>query len=212
MTTVQNFKGDDLELKMRAAAEPALELTENALNDFYENGEQSSPFLLMLYDEGRMPFSSRIPRDVFINFFRKMVENFPFVGNFESYLFILREIFGAESEILFEVPAPGKLNISVNAISDVIYEALARELVSGSYSFFNIATQDGDDLLFRGLAGIDTEHELSLLFAEIMPGGIVPGISLEFFTKSTFIGEDDSGVFDVIDSSGNDLIFIEIGG
>lgn len=209
----QNFKGDAIEQKMRAAGEPALDFTSLALDDFYEGGANSAAFILSLYDQGRLPFSQRIDRDVFVAFFQKAYENFPFIGSFESYIFILKEIFGAESEILFEVPAPGKLNISVNAVADVVYDAVVRELISSSaYDFFTLATLDNEDIVFRGIAGIETEYELGLLFAEIMPAGIYPTISLEFFTKSTFIGEDGDGVYDVTDNNTNQIVFIEIGG
>lgn len=208
----QVFKGDALEIKMRASAEPAFDLASGALNDFYQGGEDCDEFLLMLYDEGRMPFSERIGRDVFVPFIRKALSNFPFIGNFESYLFILREIFGEESEILFDVTDPGELSISVNASSDFGYEFLGREFYSGTQHFFTLTTQEGDDLIFRGVAGIETEHELSLLFSEIMPAGIFPSVALDFFEKYFFVAEEDSTQFDVIDHLGNQIIFIEVGG
>ncbi len=210
---VQNFKGDETELKMRASAEPAFDVVDTALDDFYENGGECSPFLLMLYDEGRAPYSNRIGRDVFVSFIKRALDNFPFVGNFETYNFILREIFGAESDIIFTVPAPGKLSISVNAVADAAFEFVARELEDGQYSFFTIGTLDGvDDIVFRGVSGIESEAELKLLFSELIPGGIVPEIFLEFFTKFSFIGEDGDGVFDVITDLGDEIIFVEIGG
>ncbi len=208
----QNFKGDANELKMRASAEPAFDLTNVALDDFYQNGDVCSPFLLMLYDEDRIPFSQRIDRDVFVSFFKKAFENFPFIGNFESYIFILQEVFGADTQVLFDVPAPGKLSISVNAQTDSVYDFLVIEIIDGEVVLSTLGTLDGlDNLVLRGLSGIETEEELALLFAELIPAGIFPEISLDFFTISTFIGEDDSGVFDVIDSDENTLIFVETG-
>ncbi len=212
MTQVQNFKGDTPEIKMLAVAEPAFDLTEGALDDFFENGPECDKFLLALYDDGRVPFSERIARDVFIPFIKKALANFPFTGTFETYLFILREIFGNETDILFDVDAPGTLSISVNAASDVVYEALGREFIDGAYEFFNIGDSDGEDLIFRGISGIDSEYELGLLFAEIMPAGIIPDIALEFFSKSIFIAEEDSSIYDVVDHLGNQIVFIEIGG
>lgn len=209
---VQLFKGDAEELKYKAAADQVFNATEVALDDFYENGAQCEPFLLMLYDEGRVPFSQRINRDVFVSFVKRALENYPFIGNFESYLFILREIFGAESEILFDVPAPGKLAISVNSIADVIYQFIGRTVISGGYETFDVVTSDGDELVFRGLSGIDSERELGLLLSEIIPNGVFTTFSLEFFTTYSFVGEDDDGEFDMVTHLGDQLIFVEIGG
>lgn len=212
MGLAQNFKGDELELKFRGAGEPALDLTSSALDDFYEQGDMSDAFLLMLYDEGRVPFSERIGRDVFVPFVRQAFENFPFIGNFESYLFILHEIFGADALILFDVPAPGRLQIDVSAVSDTVFEAIAREFTAGQYEFFNLATSDDDDLVFRGLSGISSEHDLELLISEIVPAGIVPEITLEFFSIFVFIGEEAGDFFGIITQDGDEIVFIEVAG
>jgi len=210
--TSQKFKGDETELKYEVSAKPVLDLISGSLDELLEGAELTDAFLLMLYDEGRIPYSNRIKREVFVQFIKGAFLKFPFMGSFESYIFILREIFGPDTDLIFEVPAPGKLNLSVNASSDLVYDFIARELDSGFYTFYNISTSDGDDLVFKGLAGIETESELALLFSEIMPAGIFPTISLDYFLKSTFYGEDTDGVFDMITSIGDSLIFIEVSG
>jgi hypothetical protein len=210
MNGVQNFKGDETELKLKSVAMPAFNLTLNSLNDMFENASNSEVFLLSLYDEGRMPYAQRVKREVFVPFIRKALENFPFVGTFDSYIFILREIFGADSDLFFEISDPGKFSVSVNASVDILFEAIAREHDNGVYTFFDLITSDGDNLVYKGLSGIETEAELYLLFAEIMPAGIVPTISLDFFLKSVFYGEDDSGEFDMLTSFNDNIIFIEV--
>lgn len=210
MITTQNFKGDSTELKFKAAGLPAFDITLNSLKELFDGGYDSEKFLLMLYDEGRMPYSQRIKREVFVQFIRKALENFPFIGSFDSYIFILREIFGLDTDLIFDVEEPGKLSIAVNASSDVLYEAIVREYDNGVYTFFNLSTSDDDDIVYKGLSGIETEAELYLLFAEIMPGGIVPTISLDYFLKSTFYGEDGSGAFDILTSFDDNIIFIEV--
>lgn len=212
MSVVQNFKGDAPEIKMRAVAEPAFDLTDSPLNQFYAEGDTSDAWYLALYDEGRMPFSERIERQVFTSFIRQTLENYPFIGTFESYLFILREIFGDESIISFEVPAAGKLSININAIADIVFDAVVRELTdTGEFEFSTLATMGGDDIVFRGIAGIETDYELTLLFSEIRPAGIFPTLSLEFFSLSTFIGEDGDGIFDVVAKNSDNLVFYEVG-
>jgi hypothetical protein len=208
----QNFKGDATELKMRAIAEPLLDLTDLALNSFYQDGFDCSPFLLMLYDEKRMPFSERIPRAAFVDFVKEALKNFPVTGTFESYLFVLRSIFGLASEINFIVPDPGKLEIDIAAISNTEFDFIAREFTGGMFTFFDMVDSEGNILTFRGVPGIDTEYELNLLFSEIMPAGITPTIALTFYGYYDFIAYDDDGIYDMVDYFANQLIFREIGG
>lgn len=209
----QNFKGDATELKMQNVVNPLLDQTNSALDDFYENGFNASPFLLMLYDEGRMPFSERIPRDAFVEFIKEALANFPVTGTFESYLFVLRAVFGPQTEVFFDIPIPGKLTIDINAIANSEFEFIAREFVDGAYEFSNVVDYDLNLLTFRGIPGIDNEYELGLLFSEVMPAGIVPDINLTFFSYSSWIAEEPSSVFyDMIDDDGNNIVFREIGG
>jgi hypothetical protein len=73
----QNFKGDSTELKYLAAGEPAFEITRVSLHEFFQGCYDADEFLLMLYDSGRMPFSSRVPREAFVNFIRQAIPDFP---------------------------------------------------------------------------------------------------------------------------------------
>jgi hypothetical protein len=211
MSEYQNYKGDETELKYKAVGNEVFMATNQDLNDFKEGAYNCGEFLLMLYDEDRTPYSDRIPRDSFVSFYRKALENIPFIGNFESYLFILREIFGQDVDVFFEVPAAGKLNISVNPFTDTLFDAIVRELVSGVYEYYDLITSDGDELAYKTLPGVETEAELNLLFSEIIPAGIFPTVSLDFFVKSTFYGVDDDGESDIITSFDDTIIFIEVG-
>lgn len=213
MSTPQKFKGDALEVKMRAVAEPLFDITNIALDEFYENGFDAAPFLLMLYDEDRVPFSERIPRAAFVDFIRQALINFPVTGTFDSYLFVLRSIFGADTEIFFDVPDPGKLSIDVGALTNSEFDFVAREFIDGEYVFYEMVDYDLNILTFRGLPGIETEYELNLLFSEIMPCGISPDITLQFVSRSFWIAEEPGDMFfDMIDSAYNNIIFYEVGG
>lgn len=203
---VQNFKGDASELKMQDVGNPILDLTDAALDDFYINGFDASPFLLMLYDEGRMPFSERINRDAFVDFVKQALINFPVIGTFESYLFVLKAVFGENTEIRFTVTGPGLLSIEVEAVANTEFQFVAREFVSGAYVYYEVIDFEGDLLIFRGVAGIDTEYELVLLFSEIMPAGITPDISLAFVVISDWEDDDDNLITDDYD---NGIIFVE---
>lgn len=210
----QSFKGDSRELQMEAAAAPAFEVCGVALDAFLAGGYSASDFLLMLYDEGRMPFSDRVPRDSFLAFIKQAIPNFPVTGTFESYIFILQAIFGAGSGVLFELSDPGKLAILVNAASSIDFEAIAREFSDGQYEIFDLITDDGDQILFGGISGIDSEAELSQLLAELIPAGIVADITLDFFALYSFAAEyiADGELFDIVDHLGNSIVFFEEGG
>lgn len=212
MVVFQDYKGDETELKYKNAGSPAYESISDALDEMMLGASTTDDFILMLYDDGRYPYSQRIKRDAFVNFIRGALNNFPFIGSFDTYIFILREIFGPDTDLIFTVPGPGELEISVNASSDIVSEFIGREVSGGGYVFFNLSDDDGNDIVFKTLAGIETEAELNLLFAEIMPAGIFPTIALDFFLKSTFYGEDTGGVFDMITSFDDNFIFIEVGG
>lgn len=203
---VQYFKGDPKELKMKAVADPLFDLTDATLDDFYQGGFESSPFLLAMYDDLRVPFSERITRDSFVEFVKNTLSNFPFTGTFEIYLAVLTSIFGTESEIRLTVPSPGKLAIDVEAVSNSTFTFLGREFVNGAFQFFDVTDSDGDTFIFRGILGIDTEYELGLLFSELMPAGIIPQITLGFYSISHFVDDDGDSI---TDDSGLGIIFEE---
>lgn len=207
----QKFKGDAKELKMEAAGQPALDLCSNALDDFYDGCYSAADFLLALYDEGRMPFSDRVPRDAFVDFIGEAIPNFPFTGAFEAYIFMLRAIFGAGTEMQFDVPAPGKLEIIVNAAAAKEFNWIGREWAAGAFEEFGLVTSDGAELEFVSVPGIDTPEELSQLLAELIPAGIWPDITLTFFELSDFTAEDPAGSFySVITHTGDTIVFFEL--
>jgi hypothetical protein len=205
---VQNFKGDSTELKMQAVVDPLFEVTNAALDDFNEGGYDAAPFLLAMYDDGRMPFSQRVKREYFVEFVRQILANFPFTGTFEVYLRVLEAIFGVDSEISFTVPAPGKLSIDIEAVANSTFTFIGREFVSGAFEFFDIGTSGGDTIILRGVSGIDTAYELNLLFSEVMPIGVVPNITLGFYEISDWVNESNDFMVDEDDLG---IIFVEGG-
>jgi hypothetical protein len=213
MTIPQVFKRyDDTEKKMYDSGNHIIEVCDLALDEFYENGFTCSPFLLMLYDEGRIPFSTRIPRDAFVSFIIGALENFPFIGTFEIYLFIIRSIFGSISEIFFTVPAPGKLSIDISASAALEFNFVGRETVDGVTEFFDILDDEGNTLVFRGIPGINNAYELGLMFSEIMPAGIVPDISIQFFNRSNWVSVESGDYFNMVTEPETDqIVFYEIG-
>ena len=205
----QNFKGDPTELKMQAVGDPLFDLTETALDEFYADGFDAAPFLLLMYDDGRMPFSERINRDAFVDFVRQALKNFPFTGIFEVYLSVLKSVFGQQTEIRFYIDTPGALTIEVMAVANTEFHFIGRNFLGGSnFETFNVTDSDGNQLVFRGVPGIDTEYELNLLFSELMPCGITPEIILSFVEISDWAID---GSDDIVDDDDNGIIFIEGG-
>lgn len=203
----EKFKGDEVELKFEAAAQPAFDLTSAALDDFYAEGFDSTPWLLMLYDENRMPYSQRINKDAFVDFIKETLKRFPTIGTFDTYLFVLRAIFGLSSEINFTIPSPGILQIDLNASSSLEFDFVAKNELG---ELDNIVDDLGNQIIFRGIAGIETEYELELLFSEIMPAGITPHINLSFYERFEFIAWEGSNIYEIVDHLGNQIVFNEI--
>lgn len=200
---MENFKGDETELKIQSVADPLLNIVKLGLDDFYANGFRSTPFITMLRDENRIPFSLKIKETFFTAFFLEALENFRFVGSFESYLLILTAAFGAETVINFEVPSPGHLILNVN-FNQQIFELIGREFVDGAYVFYNVASTDSEDITCEGLTGVDTIEELELLFSEITPEGIFLDLHMNEFDFDDFIDHLSNSV---VDHSGNILYF-----
>ena len=205
---VQYFKGDESELKMYNAGLPAFESVIQSLDQYYLNAYSASNFLLMLYDSGRMPFADRVPRETFVAFILQAIPNFPSTGTFESYIFILKSIFGDATEVLFEVPAPGKLNILVDAESSLFFNWIAREFIDGLYVESNLVTQSGDQLELTGVSGIESQAQLISLLTEIIPQGIFTDIDLQVFDIYDWITLD--GLDTIVDKDGNKIVFFEI--
>jgi hypothetical protein len=206
----QKFKGDATELKVEASASPAFDLASLSKDQFLESGFTAAPFLLMLYDEGRMPFSDRIPRDSFVEFIQEALSRFPFTGTFDSYLFILEKVFGEGSGVLFDVPAAGKLEILVNAASSILSDLVAVELSSGQYVTSELVNEDLALLQVSGISGIDSEYKLTQLLAELIPAGIFPDVTLAFYSIYDFIAEY-GGEHSMIDDLFNQIVFFEEG-
>lgn len=207
----QFFKGDALERQMEEAGRsPFIQLSADR-DDYFDGAYESAPFLLMLYDSGRMPFSDRVPRDSFVDFLRQAIPNFQVTGTFEAYLFIIKSIFGAESDIFFEVLGPGKLDMVVSSPVSTEFEMIAIEYVDGTKVESSIVTNEGFNIAFRGVSGIDSEAKLKQLLAELIPAGLYVTITLGFFNIFFFEALDGGDLFEILDHEGNQIVFFETG-
>lgn len=205
--SVQYFKGDDQELKFYESAAPLMDATSADLSRFSEGAYTAADFLLMLYDEGRFPFSDRVPREAFVAFILGCISNSNFIGTYESYIFLVQSIFGAQSLISFDETDPGVLNMTVSTSSSLAFDFV---VLDGS-TIYSLVTAEGETLSLFGIAGIENEAELNALLAEFVPAGIYPNIELVLFSTSLFL-VDDGGDYTIVDDDANDIIFFELGG
>lgn len=205
--SVQYFKGDETELKFYQAGAPLMDAISLDLTSFSEEAYAAADFLLMLYDEGRFPFSDRVPREAFVAFIMGCISNSNFIGTYESYIFLIQSIFGAQSTIFFDETDPGKLNLTVSTSSSLEFDFV---VLDGS-TITTLLTADGETLSLFGIAGIENEAELNALLAEFVPAGIYPNIELVLFSTSLFL-VDDGGDYTIVDDDANDIIFFELGG
>jgi hypothetical protein len=206
----QNFKGDSTELKMQDAGRPPFDSATASKDQFFDRCYTAADFLLMLYDAGRMPFSARVPRDAFVSFIRQAIPNFKFTGTFESYLFILNSIFGTAVEVLFTIPAAGRLQIEVNAGGATVdFNWIAKRFVDGGFVLDNMVTSDGDQLILASIVGIETEGQLQALFDELIPAGVQTEITLNFFQLSQWITKGLDQDYTMVARNLDEIVFYE---
>jgi hypothetical protein len=210
--TPQYFKGDATEIKYYQSGSDIMDLQAGFLDEFFEGAFDNAVFLLMLYDEGRMPFSDRIPREAFISFLIECIANVNFIGSYESYIFLITRIFGAGSSVFFEETAPGVLTLTASATNTIDYDFVVREVIDGEYVVSELVTELDEQLIFAGFPGIESEAELNQLLSEFVPAGIYPDITLIIFSTSLFLVEESSVQSTIIDELNNDIIFFELGG
>lgn len=196
---------------MELVGQGPMDATGQALDSFFDEAFDCAAFLLMLYDEGRVPFSDRVPREAFVQFLIECIANANFIGTYESYIFLINAIFGANSGVFFEVTAAGVLTMTVSATNTVESGFQTRELIDDQYVTSDIITNLGEELVFTGFPGINSEAELKQLLSEFVPAGIFQDIAMVIFSTSLFLVED-GGEATIVDDQANDIIFFQLGG
>lgn len=175
---MQNFKGDATELKYDGAAEPIMTQLSEDKDEFFD--EAYACFVLgeVLYDSMRAPLANAIKREIFRESFSSIFQAFVEVGTFESYLTVFRNIFGDEVDVEFTVPAPGRLQINIEASDLILSNFAARYIEDNTYLFDTVVDDAGDKILFRTVKGFQSQYELEQMLFEMVPAGIFTEISL----------------------------------
>ena len=172
------FKGDQTEIKMYNSASGVFDAISLALDQFFQLGYSSVPLGEFLFDEKRAPLVNAFRREIFIACFNQLFESWAFCGTFEAYLSVFRKIFGSSVDVVFTVPAPGKLNIDITASGFEESQFQARDIISSAYVFYDMITEDSDNLVFRNIAGLETESEVEKVLFTMVPTGIFTTVSL----------------------------------
>jgi hypothetical protein len=175
----QAFKPNDLlEQRMVSVASGLLGAKSLSLTEFFEQAYEAFPFGAMIYDEGRSPLSNAIPRNIFLEAFSQIFEAFTVAGSFESYLFVFQRIFGETVDVEFDVPAAGKLNITIVADGIILSDLVERRIVNNEYVFSEIIDDEGDNISLQTIKGFQSQYELEQMLFEMVPAGIYTEINL----------------------------------
>ncbi len=180
---MQKFKGDATEDKMIGCGTEIMDQMSMAKDDFFNGCYDTGPLGDLLHDVARSPLANAIRLDVFRNCFNTVYEAFRSAGTFESYLIVFSKIFGEGVEVLFTVPAPGKLNIDITASELELFNFVARHISENAYLFDNVVYEDDDgidNIIFQTIKGFHSEYELQLMLNEMVPAGIYTQITLTF--------------------------------
>lgn len=180
---MQNFKGDADELKFKAGAADAFDTIDLLKDTFFDECFECFKLGEVIWDSGRSPLSNAIERAIFRESFPEIFDAFVAGGTFEAYLTVFAKIFGEDASVEFTVPAPGKLEINIEADGVELSEFIARYISSNAYVLDTIITQDAvDTIVFQTIKGFQSEYELEQMLFEMVPGGIFTTITLTLGT------------------------------
>lgn len=177
---MQLFKGDATEQKFVDVSEVVgggLELQKDL---FFEDAYNCQDLGALLYDNDFAPLSNAIQRDIFKSSFQTIFDQFLEAGSAESYLTIFRKIFGDDADVTFTVPAPGKLQIAIEAEGIEESNFGLRRIVDNQYVVDELVDREmpGNNIVFQTIKGFTSQYELEQMLFEMVPAGIYTEISL----------------------------------
>lgn len=175
---MQFFKGDETELKFYEAGKVIFDQIDAQKDLFFSDAYTAYDLGGLIYDLKKSPLSNAISRDIFREAFKEIFNGFINAGTFESYIDIFTKIFGESVSIEFTVPAPGKLNIYIEADGVILYDFAARYIEDNEYVFDEVIDDEGDNIVFQTVKGFTSQYELETMLFELVPGGIFTTISL----------------------------------
>lgn len=174
------FKGDETEQKIVAAGSPVLAAISLSLDEFFDGAYGAAPLGGIIFDDEMVAVAKAMARDVFIRSFKELFDSWTAAGTFDSYILLFKKIFGDDSSIEFEVPGPGLLNINIIAGEFDENLFVAREIVDNEYVYSEIVDDEGDNIVFTTVHGVESQHDLEKILFTVTPVGILTTIGIEF--------------------------------
>jgi hypothetical protein len=177
---LEPFKLSDLkEKKVNDAFLALLDVVSTETDAFYAGAYESFPLGDVLYDLDRSPMAGVIDKDTFRKSFFALHNIFTRPGTFEFYMDVFRAVWGQDVDVTFTVPAAGKLEIEIDALSAQLDDFIAREIVDNQYVYDEvIETDSGDNIAFQGNQGLKTQDQAEKLIFELYPAGVYTTITL----------------------------------
>lgn len=175
---MQYFKGDDLEKKFEAAASDILDQLGVQKDSFFDGAYSTGPLGDLIYTDSRSPLSKAILQSIFRATFNDIFAAFVVAGSFESYISVFKKIFGDTVGIVFTVPAPGKLQIAIDATDPEEDDLLARYILDNAYVFDELIDYDGNNIAVDTVKGFQSQYELEQMLFELVPDGVYTEITL----------------------------------
>lgn len=179
MTITQPFSRNDvIEAKVEQVFAPVMAAVSAEKSIFYDESYLCYRLGDVFFTLKRSPLADALTEDVFRRGFYYFTQLFTRPGTFEYYLDVFRAVWGDNVEVVFTIPTPGVLNITIKGIDlDVAY-AVARRIENNVYQFYRILTGDGDNLMWQVIAGSKSQSEVDAMMNELYPAGVIVNAEL----------------------------------
>lgn len=175
---MQYFKGDAEEIKFDESAKVIISDLSTSKDLFWAGAFEAAPLGDLLFLTKKSPLAGAISQDIFRLAFKEIFNAFIHVGTFEAYLTVFNKIFGSSVIVTFTVPAPGRLQIHIEAEGVELSNFVARYIDNNNYIFDDVITFGLDNIVFQTIKGFTTQYELEQMLFEMVPAGIFTEITL----------------------------------
>lgn len=192
---MQYFNGDADEIKVVNATNLLFANQQQALDGMFQGVYNSKPMAEFLYDNQLVALSQVINREVFIETINEIFEAWSFAGSFESYLTVLKKIFGESSVIEFSYPTyteypeiiiSGAIHIDITSSAQEVAYFVARQKTEAGYEYFNVVDEEGNKIIFYTLLTTDGQLDVTKIIRTIVPAGIGVTISYNILDEEEF--------------------------
>lgn len=171
----QPFKGDDVELKIAGAAREVLQKLAADLRAWYDGAYTGEGLGALLYDNNLTEIAGKISRQVFIDNYGAILAQWEYPGTFESYLYVLRSVFGPDVQVKFTRLAPAALGIEVTAYRNKTYRWLA-QVEAGTRK---IKAENGAALCFVLPVTVLSAGQVMAVLETLVPAGFYVELNLK---------------------------------